>query len=132
MTSLELFGQIDSEVQLKRLANAVCEIWNTDYGRYARLKPLRQKSHCESCDQEFFPPRGKIRAVKVGRLTVGSDATIAVQSMTKTDTRQVEKTVAEIQEREASGCEIIRLVVPDRKPPSIPLLRKSSQNPKPR
>ena len=47
-------------------------------------------------DTEFFPPRRKTRAVKVGRLTVGGDAAIAVQSMTKTDTREVEKTVAQI------------------------------------
>ena len=64
-------------------------------------------------DTEFFPPRRKTRPVKVGRLTVGGDAAIAVQSMTKTDTREVGKTVEQIQEMEAAGCEIVRLAVPD-------------------
>ena len=64
-------------------------------------------------DTEFFPPRRKTRPVKVGRLTVGGDAAIAVQSMTKTDTREVEKTVEQIQQMEAAGCEIVRLAVPD-------------------
>lgn len=64
-------------------------------------------------EHEHFPPRRKTRPVKVGRLTIGGDAPIAVQSMTKTDTRDVEKTVAQIREMEAAGCEIVRLAVPD-------------------
>jgi len=51
--------------------------------------------------------------VKVGRLTVGGGAAIVVQSMTKTDTRDIDKTVAQIQAMEAAGCEIVRLAVPD-------------------
>jgi (E)-4-hydroxy-3-methylbut-2-enyl-diphosphate synthase len=46
---------------------------------------------------EPFPPRRKTRPVKVGRLTIGGNAAIVVQSMTKTDTRDVEKTVQQIQ-----------------------------------
>lgn len=64
-------------------------------------------------DREHFAPRRQTRPVKVGRLTIGGDAAIAVQSMTKTDTRDVEKTVAQIQQLEAAGCEIVRLAVPD-------------------
>jgi (E)-4-hydroxy-3-methylbut-2-enyl-diphosphate synthase len=64
-------------------------------------------------DQEFFPPRRKTRPVKVGRLTVGGGAAIVVQSMTKTDTRDVAKTVEQIRQMEAAGCEIVRLAVPD-------------------
>jgi (E)-4-hydroxy-3-methylbut-2-enyl-diphosphate synthase len=64
-------------------------------------------------DTEHFPRRKKTRAVKVGRLTVGGDGPISVQSMTKTDTRDVEKTVEQIQQMEAAGCEIVRLAVPD-------------------
>ena len=64
-------------------------------------------------DTEHFPRRRKTRSVKVGRLTIGGDAPIAVQSMTKTDTRDVEKTVEQIQQMEAAGCEIVRLAVPD-------------------
>ncbi len=64
-------------------------------------------------DTEHFPKRRKTRPVKIGRLTVGGDSAIAVQSMTKTDTREVEKTVEQIQQMEAAGCEIVRLAVPD-------------------
>ena len=64
-------------------------------------------------DTEHFPRRRKTRTVKVGRLTIGGDAPIVVQSMTKTDTRDVEKTVEQIQQLEAAGCEIVRLAVPD-------------------
>jgi (E)-4-hydroxy-3-methylbut-2-enyl-diphosphate synthase len=64
-------------------------------------------------DKEHFPPRRKTRPVRVGRLTIGGDAPIAVQSMTKTDTRDVEKTVEQVQQMEAAGCEIVRLAVPD-------------------
>ena len=76
-------------------------------------------------DTEFFPPRRKTRPVKVGRLTVGGDAAIAVQSMTKTDTREVDKTVAQIQSMEAAGCEIVRLAVPDQEAAeALPEIRK--------
>ncbi len=64
-------------------------------------------------ENEHFPPRRKTRPVKVGCLTVGGGAPIVVQTMTKTDTRDVGKTVAQIQELEAAGCEIVRLAVPD-------------------
>lgn len=62
---------------------------------------------------EHFPSRRKTRPVKVGRLTIGGDAPIVVQSMTKTDTRDVAKTVEQVHEMEAAGCEIVRLAVPD-------------------
>jgi (E)-4-hydroxy-3-methylbut-2-enyl-diphosphate synthase len=64
-------------------------------------------------DKEFFPPRRKTRPVKVGRVTLGGESAIAVQSMTKTDTRDVARTVEQIQQMEAAGCEIVRLAVPD-------------------
>ena len=64
-------------------------------------------------DKEHFPPRRKTRAVKVGRYTIGGDAPIIVQSMTKTDTRDVGKTVEQIHQLEQAGCEIVRLAVPD-------------------
>ena len=49
----------------------------------------------------------------VGGVKVGGDAPITVQSMTKTDTRDVAATVRQILELEEVGCEIIRLAVPD-------------------
>ncbi|MCL6481480.1 MAG: flavodoxin-dependent (E)-4-hydroxy-3-methylbut-2-enyl-diphosphate synthase [Firmicutes bacterium] len=60
-----------------------------------------------------LPARRKTRPVRVGRYTIGGDAPIVVQSMTKTDTRDVDATLRQIEQLEAAGCEIIRLAVPD-------------------
>ena len=53
------------------------------------------------------------RQVRVGRIAIGGDAPVAVQSMTKTDTRDVEATMDEIYRLQVAGCEIVRLAVPD-------------------
>jgi (E)-4-hydroxy-3-methylbut-2-enyl-diphosphate synthase len=45
---------------------------------------------------------------------IGGGAPIAVQSMTKTDTSDVEGTVRQIEEMMRAGCEIVRLAVPDK------------------
>jgi len=42
---------------------------------------------------------------------VGGDNPIVVQSMTNTDTRNVEATVRQIKELEAAGCELVRVAV---------------------
>ena len=49
----------------------------------------------------------------VGGVKVGGDAPVSVQSMTKTDTRDVDATVRQIRELEEAGCEIVRSAVPD-------------------
>lgn len=51
--------------------------------------------------------------IRVGDVIVGGGAPITVQSMTKTDTRDVARTVRQILELEECGCEIIRVAVPD-------------------
>ena len=53
------------------------------------------------------------KPVYVGNVKVGGGAEITVQSMTKTDTRDVEATVRQIHELEEVGCDIIRSAVPD-------------------
>jgi (E)-4-hydroxy-3-methylbut-2-enyl-diphosphate synthase len=57
--------------------------------------------------------RKKTRQISIGVVKVGGDAPISVQSMTKTDTRDVDKTVAQIRLLEAAGCEIVRVAIPD-------------------
>ena len=49
----------------------------------------------------------------VGDVKIGGDAPISVQSMTKTDTRDVAATVRQIRDMEEAGCEIVRSAVPD-------------------
>ncbi len=63
-------------------------------------------------DHELFPKR-KTRQIRIGDVLVGGGAPVSVQSMTKTDTRDVRATVAQIRRLEKAGCEIVRLAVPD-------------------
>ena len=53
------------------------------------------------------------KPIYVGDVKVGGDAPVTVQSMTKTDTRDVAATVAQIRGLEEVGCDIIRSAVPD-------------------
>lgn len=53
------------------------------------------------------------RKVTVGGVEIGGNAPISVQSMTNTDTRDVEKTVSQIARLTEAGCQIIRCAVPD-------------------
>jgi len=53
------------------------------------------------------------KAIGIGGVTVGGGAPVVVQSMTKTDTRDVSATVRQINELEECGCELVRLAVPD-------------------
>ncbi len=58
-------------------------------------------------------PRRKTCQITVGSVKIGGGAPISIQSMTKTDTRDVQKTVLQIRRLEAAGCEIVRVAVPD-------------------
>src|ERR1700739_3640635 len=56
-------------------------------------------------------PRKKTYGVKVGNVTVGGGAPIVVQSMTNTDTADVETTLKQTRERAEAGSEIVRWTV---------------------
>jgi len=53
------------------------------------------------------------KALRIGDVTVGGNAPIVVQSMAKTDTRDVAATVRQIKEMEEHGCQLVRVAVPD-------------------
>jgi (E)-4-hydroxy-3-methylbut-2-enyl-diphosphate synthase len=57
--------------------------------------------------------RRETRTIKVGDVKIGSGNPITVQTMTKTDTRDIEATVLQINNVEAEGCQIVRCAVPD-------------------
>ncbi len=57
--------------------------------------------------------RRKTRQICIGSVKIGGDAPIPVQSMTKTDTRDIRKTVHQIRRLEEVGCEIIRVAIVD-------------------
>ena len=53
------------------------------------------------------------KAIQIGSVTVGGGTPIVVQSMTKTDTRDVMSTIEQIKELEDCDCELVRVAVPD-------------------
>jgi (E)-4-hydroxy-3-methylbut-2-enyl-diphosphate synthase len=57
-------------------------------------------------------PRHKTREVAVGGVVVGGENPIRVQSMTTTDTFDVDGTIAQIHALEEAGCELVRVTVP--------------------
>jgi len=57
--------------------------------------------------------RYRTRKIHVGRVAVGGDAPISVQSMTFSNTRNVEATVEQIKRLHFAGCDIVRVAVPD-------------------
>ena len=57
--------------------------------------------------------RRETRTIRVGDVMIGSGHPIPVQTMTKTDTRDVDSTIKQINEVEKAGCQIVRCAVPD-------------------
>src|SRR6476469_10634920 len=57
--------------------------------------------------------RRETRPVMVRNIQIGGGAPVAVQSMTKTDTTDVEGTLRQIEQMVEAGCEIVRIAVPD-------------------
>ena len=51
--------------------------------------------------------------VRVGRLSIGGKSPITIQSMTNTDTHDIEATYAQIMRLERAGCDIVRITAPD-------------------
>jgi (E)-4-hydroxy-3-methylbut-2-enyl-diphosphate synthase len=82
--------------------------------------------------QQSFIKRRQSRQIMVGNVPIGGDAPISVQSMTNTDTHDIDATVAQIKSLEAVGADIVRVSVPTmdaaecfgkiRKQVSVPLI----------
>ena len=70
-------------------------------------------------------PRRKTRQIKVGKVLVGGDAPVSVQSMTTTLTSDVNTTLQQIAELTAAGCDIVRVACPsqDGEGPALPHLQ---------
>ena len=57
--------------------------------------------------------RRKTRQISIGPTKIGGDASISVQSMTKTDTRDIRRTILQIRRLKEVGCEIVRVAIVD-------------------
>ena len=58
--------------------------------------------------------RKKTKQIKVGKVNVGGDAPISVQSMTNTLTTNVSGTIKQIKQLEEAGADIVRVSCPDK------------------
>jgi (E)-4-hydroxy-3-methylbut-2-enyl-diphosphate synthase len=79
---------------------------------------------------ETLAPRRQSRQIKVGKVLVGGDAPVSVQSMTTTKTTDINGTLQQIAELTASGCDIVRVAVPSQDDADVlHIIAKKSQIP---
>ena len=79
---------------------------------------------------ETLSPRRQTRQIKVGKVMVGSDHPVSVQSMTTTQTTDINGTLQQIAELTATGCDIVRVAVPTADDAdALPIIAKKSQIP---
>jgi (E)-4-hydroxy-3-methylbut-2-enyl-diphosphate synthase len=79
---------------------------------------------------EILAPRRKTRQIKVGKVLVGGDAQVSVQSMTTTKTTDINGTLQQIAELTATGCDIVRVAVPSQDDADVlHIIAKKSQIP---
>jgi (E)-4-hydroxy-3-methylbut-2-enyl-diphosphate synthase len=75
-------------------------------------------------------PRRVSRRIQVGKVAVGGDAPVSVQSMTTTPTTDVNATLQQIAELTATGCDIVRVACPSQDDAdALPEIARKSQIP---
>ncbi len=75
-------------------------------------------------------PRRKTRKISVGKVDVGGDAPVSVQSMCTTPTTDINATLQQIAELTASGCDIVRVACPTQDDAdALPAIARKSQIP---
>ena len=75
-------------------------------------------------------PRRPSRQIRVGKVLVGGDAPVSVQSMTTTPTTDINATLQQIAELTATGCDIVRVAVPSQDDAeALPIIAAKSQIP---
>ncbi len=73
--------------------------------------------------------RRRTRSVNVRHLTIGGEAPVSIQSMTKTDTTDIDSTVRQIRALATAGCEIVRVAVPTiEASKALPDIRREANN----
>ena len=83
-----------------------------------------------SAPPPVLAPRRQTRKIKVGKVEVGGDAPISVQSMTTTPTTDINATLQQIAELTATGCDIVRVACPTQDDAdALPAIAQKSQIP---
>jgi (E)-4-hydroxy-3-methylbut-2-enyl-diphosphate synthase len=83
-----------------------------------------------SAPAPVLAPRRQTRKIKVGKVEVGGDAPISVQSMCTTPTTDINATLQQIAELTASGCDIVRVACPSQDDAdALPAIARKSQIP---
>src|SRR5512132_4040557 len=83
-----------------------------------------------SAPAPVLAPRRKTRQIHVGKVGVGSDFPVSVQSMTTTPTTDINATLQQIAELTASGCDIVRVACPSQDDAdALPAIARKSQIP---
>ena len=79
---------------------------------------------------ETLAPRRETRQINVGNVKVGGGAPVSVQSMTTTQTTDINGTLQQIAELTATGCDIVRVAVPTQDDANVlHIIAKKSQIP---
>ena len=74
--------------------------------------------------------RDTTKKITVGGLEIGGGAPVTVQSMCNTKTWDVEKTVQQIKDFRAAGCDIVRIAIPDmRAAEAVPAIKEQVDMP---
>ncbi|WP_309080217.1 flavodoxin-dependent (E)-4-hydroxy-3-methylbut-2-enyl-diphosphate synthase [Zhihengliuella sp.] len=83
-----------------------------------------------SAPPPVLAPRRRTRQFNVGKVGIGSDSPISVQSMTTTKTHDINSTLQQIAELTAAGCDIVRVACPtDKDAEALPIIARKSQIP---
>ncbi len=83
-----------------------------------------------SAPPPVLAPRRRTRQIRVGKVLVGGDAPVSVQSMCTTPTTDINATLQQIAELTASGCDIVRVAVPSQDDAdALPIIARKSQIP---
>lgn len=78
----------------------------------AAPKDVAIPKYCESINQTKRRPT---RTINIGKVKVGSEHPVALQTMTTTDTRDIEGTVAQVKKCADAGADIVRITVQGKK-----------------
>lgn len=115
--AVELRG---GKVARRRSKVRVAGVRNAAPSELVEMEPASQGSQLlvprrKYCESIYTPIRRKTRTVNVGSVTMGSEHPIRVQTMTTTDTKDVQGTVEQVMRIADRGCDIVRITVQGKK-----------------